>query len=153
MSVTAWRIVKTKHAGTAFSGEGARLNGGRWNLKGSPVVYLAGSQSLAILEMLVHLPSEEVGAHYTLFRVEIPDDLIETIPPDQLPAGCAADPVPAPVPAFGSEWAASGRSCVLRVPSAVAGEEFNYLANPLHPRFGDIRVGPPVVFRFDSRLA
>ncbi|MBC8006624.1 MAG: RES domain-containing protein, partial [Prolixibacteraceae bacterium] len=41
-----------RYAGTAFSGEGARLYGGRWNRKGVPMVYTAGSQSLAMLKCL-----------------------------------------------------------------------------------------------------
>ena len=55
MTVVAWRIFKPKHEATAFTGEGARLYGGRWNSKGTSMVYAASSQSLAALELLVHL--------------------------------------------------------------------------------------------------
>lgn len=48
-----WRLLTARFADTAFTGEGARLYGGRWNRKGVPMVYTAGSQSLATLEMLV----------------------------------------------------------------------------------------------------
>lgn len=48
-----WRLTTARHAHTAFTGEGARRYGGRWNAKGVPVVYTAGSLSLAMLEMLV----------------------------------------------------------------------------------------------------
>jgi len=51
----AWRIVKARHATTAFNGEGARLNGGRWNSPGERVVYASATKSLAALETLVHL--------------------------------------------------------------------------------------------------
>ena len=57
--ITVYRIVKTKWAETAFDGEGARLFGGRWNSKGQSCVYLAGSESLAILEILVHLDNSD----------------------------------------------------------------------------------------------
>src|SRR5437764_448299 len=60
MTLRAWRIVKAKHAATAFSGDGAKKFGGRWNSPGIPAIYLAGSTSLAILEMLVHLQSQEL---------------------------------------------------------------------------------------------
>ena len=43
---TVWRITTARFAATAFSGEGARLYGGRWNPKGREVVYTAQSQSL-----------------------------------------------------------------------------------------------------------
>src|SRR5204863_6047762 len=55
VKVRAYRIFKPKHAATAFTGEGARLYGGRWNNKGTPMVYTAGSRALAALEMLVHV--------------------------------------------------------------------------------------------------
>ena len=45
---TVWRITSARFAATAFSGEGARLYGGRWNPKGWEVVYTAQSQSLAL---------------------------------------------------------------------------------------------------------
>ncbi|WP_157832651.1 RES domain-containing protein, partial [Candidatus Regiella insecticola] len=35
----------------AINGEGARLYGGRWNNRGRLCVYLASSESLAILEV------------------------------------------------------------------------------------------------------
>ena len=55
MSITAWRIVRARFADSAFDGEGARRYGGRWNSRGTRMVYTAGSQALAALEMLVHL--------------------------------------------------------------------------------------------------
>ena len=45
-----WRIATARRARTAFSGDGARLYGGRWNPKGMPLVYCAESRALAMLE-------------------------------------------------------------------------------------------------------
>ena len=45
--ITAWRTTKSDYADTAFSGEGARLYGGRWNPVGVPAVYLSSSRSLS----------------------------------------------------------------------------------------------------------
>nr|WP_244146076.1 RES domain-containing protein [Paraburkholderia caledonica] len=39
--LTVWRVVTQRYADTAFSGEGARLYGGRWNPKGVAMVYTA----------------------------------------------------------------------------------------------------------------
>lgn len=60
--LTVWRLVTARLAKTAFSGEGARLYGGRWNRKGIRMAYTAGSQSLAMLEMLVQ--DEPLRARY-----------------------------------------------------------------------------------------
>ena len=54
----------------AFSGEGARLYGGRWNSPGIPMVYVAESQALAVLEVLVHLDSSALLENYVLLRVD-----------------------------------------------------------------------------------
>lgn len=54
----AWRIVRWKHASSAFDGEGARLFGSRWTSPGVRVVFAAESRALAMLEMLAHLGDE-----------------------------------------------------------------------------------------------
>ena len=77
MIVNAWRITKRKHARDAFTGEGAREFGGRWNNPGTAIVYTAQSQSLAALEMLVHLDSSELLAKYVLIGVEFDQALIK----------------------------------------------------------------------------
>jgi RES domain-containing protein len=53
--IEAWRIAKTTDIRKAFSGEGSRLYGGRWNSKGIAIVYAAATRSLAILEIFVHI--------------------------------------------------------------------------------------------------
>ena len=71
--LTVWRLVTARFADRAFSGEGARLYGGRWNRKGVPLVYTAGSQSLAMLEMLVQ--DEPLRARYVIIPAHIPKGL------------------------------------------------------------------------------
>src|SRR5258705_349554 len=71
----AWRIVKAKHAATAFSGEGAARTGGRWNSRGVPVVYTSSTKSLAALESLVHL-NPPVLFKYVAIRIQFDDALI-----------------------------------------------------------------------------
>ncbi len=75
--VRAYRIVKPKHAATAFSGDGSRLYGGRWNSVGSSLVYLSQSVSLASLEILVHVKSVPLLQTYSLFEVDIPEKFIQ----------------------------------------------------------------------------
>ena len=154
MSITAYRITKTKRAATAFDGEGARLYGGRWNSIGTRVVYVAGSRSLATLEVLVH--TEDISiieGQYCIIEVAIPDELVLRIPPDDLPGRWASSEPVAGTQAYGDRWVADFRSAVLEVPSAVIKEESNYLLNPSHPDFESIVIGDPEPFRIDARLA
>src|SRR5216684_674869 len=54
----AFRIVKKRHALTAFSGDGARAYGGRWNFPGIPMVYSAHTRALVPQESGVLLNPE-----------------------------------------------------------------------------------------------
>jgi RES domain-containing protein len=133
VSFTAWRICKEKHSKHAFSGEGARLFGGRWNSPGTSVVYVAGSQSLAALEMLVHLSAADLLGKYVLIPVEIEESFIAEIP--LLPKSWRAYPAPTEMRIIGDEWAHSGSSVALRVPSTLVPSEANFLLNPQHADF------------------
>jgi RES domain-containing protein len=148
---SAWRLGKTKYLATAWDGEGARKAGGRWNAPGVAVVYTSGSLSLALVEVLVHLPADILPA-FSAAPVEFDDALVSVVPPAQLPANWKDSPPPAATQAIGSAWVASGTSAVLRVPSVVVPGEFNFVLNPAHPDFGRIRLGAPVPFPFDPRL-
>ena len=125
--IVAWRTVRPAYADAAFSGDGARLYGGRWNRVGTPVVLLASATF-------------------------DPDD-VEDVPPDRLPDDWAHHPASESTAAFGTEWAESGRSIVLRVPSVVLPAESNYVLNPRHPDIGRVTFGAPVPLALDPRLA
>lgn len=152
MNIVAWRIVQRRFAKIAFTGEGARRFGGRWNSPGHPVIYTAESQALAALEILVHLDSEKLLRHYFAIPVTIPPQLIERLSPSSLPKNWRAYPVPRSTRAIGDTWLARATSPVLQVPSVVIPSESNFLLNPAHPHFRKLRPGKPVPFLFDSRL-
>lgn len=149
---SAWRIVKAKHAATAFDGEGARLFGGRWNSPGTPLVYLAESRSLALLEVLVHLAGEAVLASYVRFSVEFEDQQCLELDPNLLPEDWRGSPALVALQHIGDEWAKEGRSLLLAVPSAIVPEERLYLLNPRHPELGRVEIGEPEPTHMDVRL-
>ncbi len=150
--LTAWRIVKWKHARAAFSGEGARLYGGRWNSAGVAVVYTAESQSLATLEIVVHLDSSALLDHYVLFEVGIHESLVAQLAPSELPRNWRTDPLLVKVQKIGDAWVRGGTRPVLQVPSVILPAEHNFLLNPRHPDFRKLVIGKPAPFRFDARL-
>ncbi|HYS84683.1 MAG TPA: RES domain-containing protein [Bradyrhizobium sp.] len=146
-----WRLLTARFAATAFSGEGGRLYGGRWNPKGVPMVYTAASQSLALLGML--LQDQPLRARYVMIAATLPGNLrIERITPDQLPADWRSLAAREQLRAIGSDWARRRSSAVLAVPSSVIPAETNYLLNPLHPSFSKIGIGEPQDFITDLRL-
>ena len=147
----AHRIVKARHARSAFSGEGARIAGGRWNRVGDAVVYTSSSLALAAIELFVHLGEDGLHIEFVCFRVEIPDSVAvqrcKRPPPDW-----RAEPPQAASMRYGSNWLRRERTAVLEVPSAIVPSESNYLLNPAHPDFRQIRIGRPRPFAFDPRM-
>src|SRR5437016_5075493 len=83
-SISSFRIVKRRFVRSAFSGEGARLCGGRWNSIGTSMVYTAGSLSLAILEWRVHL-AQWPPPPLVVIEVRFDESLVWS--PAKLPAG------------------------------------------------------------------
>jgi RES domain-containing protein len=151
-TITAWRIVKARFAASAFDGEGARRFAGRWNSKGTPMVYTAGSQALAVLELLVHLEDSDLLKHYRLIPVTFDERLVQALGTKSLPANWKRRPTPISVRAIGDAWIASSESVVLKVPSVIVPGESNYLLNPRHPDFAKLSIGRPQPYRFDPRL-
>ena len=149
---TAWRIVRARRAATAFTGEGARLFGGRWSSPGVRVVYVSEHQSTAALETLVHALPAAIEQKYTAFQLGWTDELTEQLPARKLPADWRASPASSATMQIGDAWAREQRSAVLAVPSAITPADTNFLLNPEHPDFGRIRIGPPIDFDFDPRL-
>jgi RES domain-containing protein len=151
--IETFRIVKApQSARSAFSGSGARIYGGRWNSPGTAMVYTAGSISLAMLEMLVHLHKSQLFLRYLVFSVRFDENIVTTIDPRSLPRGWQSSPPPVAAQAVGDRWILQGSSPILRVPSAVVPDEWNYLINPVHPAFTKITIGRAKRVQFDGRL-
>ena len=148
--LTVWRIVTQRFAETAFSGEGARLYGGRWNPKGVAMVYTAHTQSLAILEMLVQ--DSPLRARYVMIPARIPERLIQSIEMADLPRDWRDVSARVELQRIGAAWCADQSSAVLAVPSAVVPAESNYLVNPGHPEFDSILIGTREQWLTDQRL-
>jgi RES domain-containing protein len=130
---------------------GASLYGGRWNHKGTQVIYTAESYALCALEVLVN--EDELANDYVSISIEIPDDLaITSLSVADLPPGWDSNPSPDATAEIGTDWAKRLSTAVLSVPSAVIPRERNYMLNPAHPDFARIRFASPEPFYFDDRL-
>lgn len=153
--MVVYRLVPAgPYANDAFSGEGARRYGGRWNPKGVPVVYCSEHLSLAVLEFRVNQARFDPNRGYVFFQAECEDELIETL--DESPVGWRKrfndDGSPTVAQAFGGKWSLEQRSPVLSVPSSVIEIERNFVLNPLHPDFARIRISTPKPVELDEWL-
>jgi RES domain-containing protein len=149
---SAWRIVRAAHVNSAFTGEGARVYGGRWNSRGTPVIYVSEHESLAALELFVHLTPLSPDDLYRSFRLEWEDKLTEYFAVKNLPANWNAEPPTIQTMQIGDDWVHTGKSLALGVPSVLTTSEMNFLLNPKHPDFKKVKISQPIDYRFDSRL-
>jgi RES domain-containing protein len=152
LTITAWRIVQTAFVARAFDGEGARRFGGRWNRKGTAVVYTAGSQALAVLEMLVHLKPTDLVRTYKIIPIRFAEALVTRMDTAALPKLWRRSPSPRTVQEIGDNWVSSAASLVMQVPSAIVPGESNYLLNVRHPDFPKLVIGRPLPYRYDPRF-
>jgi len=151
--ITAYRICKTIHADSAFSGEGARRYGGRWNQVGTKMVYVAGSLSLATLELLVHIEDRNlIESSFSVAEVRFDESLVKHVKLVELPEKWNESKVKFSTQRYGSDWVKNGESVVLAMPSVVTPGEVNYLLNVEHQDFDQIEIGKMRSFKMDRRL-
>src|SRR2546429_61676 len=131
-NVVGWRIVKEKHAKSAFSGEGARIFEGRWNSAGVRMVYCSEHLSLAALEILVHTQPITIRDKFRVFRVSWDGKMMITIDLKKLPKSWNAQPPSSVSKNVGDNWVRSSPSVVLAVPSVIVPSERTFLLNPKH---------------------
>src|SRR5712672_3612371 len=103
----AYRIVKRKFVRTAFSGEGARLYGGRWNSPGVSVVYTSSTIALAVLEWRAHL-TQWPAPPVMIIEIRFSPALVLT--PARLPHNCKQLPAPKANATVGDNWFKSAKS-------------------------------------------
>ncbi|SRR5260221_11877645 len=146
-----YRIIKCNYAND-LSGTGARLYGGRWNSEGKPAIYLASSRSLAVLEVLVHLPPLMIPDNYCLTEIEVPDSSITHILIDDLPSNWNDISPPIVLRQIGDNFLKKNEHLLMKIPSSIVSMEYNYLLNPQHPAMKKVKVLKKEPFNFDERL-
>jgi len=150
-----FRIEREKYLETTLEGIGAALTEGyRWNSLNTYLVYTAESRALAMLEVSVHLDlSEDLPTDRYFVEIDIPDDItILEIKLEDLPAGWDAKPPILETQYIGDDFVEGKSATILKVPSSIVQQEFNYLINPNHPDSEKISVISATPFKFDNRL-
>jgi RES domain-containing protein len=110
-----WRICRHLHAAGTFTGEGARLYGGRWNSAGVSMVYTSPSLALAAIETFVHLEPNLRPDDLVSIEAEFPDDVAaERLDLKSLPRNWHKLRDES-LRKFGDRWIAAGQTLVLHV--------------------------------------
>ncbi|HZJ20385.1 MAG TPA: RES domain-containing protein [Pricia sp.] len=149
-----FRIANKKHI-LSLSGIGAEHFGGRWNHKGTRVVYTAASRALAMAETAVQPNFDILPDKYHIAEIEVPDDL--PIYKIDLKSIFNGDEWTGPrglllTKAWGTYLISRKKYPIIKAPSVVVKGDFNYLLNPHHPEFDRIKIIHTEPFEFDERL-
>ena len=134
-----------------LSGIGSKMYGGRWNVPGHAAIYTSENISLAVLEILVNADKNNIPPTYHLLQLNIPDNLpIKIIKPDTLKDKWYSDFEYAQF--IGTKFLESETEAILKVPSAIVKQEYNFLLNPLHSDFKKVSIKDSSAFDLDIRL-
>lgn len=150
-----FRIEREKYLNTTLTGIGASMvEGYRWNSLNTKIVYTAESRALATLEVSVHLDlSEDLPNDRYFIEVEIPEDItIQEVKWEDLPNNWDSKPPSLTTQTIGDDFILYNESAILKVPSSIIPQEFNYLINLNHMDASRIKVLSKTKMKFDSRL-
>ena len=123
-----YRISKTQYAND-LNGTGAKLFGGRWNQIDVPCIYTSESRSLAILEYSVNVNVDYIPRALSICVFEIDESQAKEIKIPKLPGDWREIPAPYSTKDFGSKLLQK-ENPILKIPSIIIPEEFNYIINP-----------------------
>jgi RES domain-containing protein len=139
-ALLAYRFIFRRHAASPLPYPyPVSSTSNRWNAFGTPMIYCAGSLSLAIVEMQRTVVRQSGYLQFVYFTLAVPAPLVEILPDENYPPDWNSDPQPSSTQKMGSDWQQSNRSLALLVRSARCTEEYNVLINPLHPEYHNLK--------------
>jgi len=147
-----YRISKSKYSNDLV-GRGAEKTGGRWNSKGVAMVYTSESRALCTAEIAVHIPLGIMPKDFKLITVEIPDSIkIFELSVNDLPKDWNSIPHSGKTQELGDKFIRENKHVVMKVPSAVVQDDFNYLINSNHKDAKNVKIIKLESFVFDQRM-
>lgn len=150
-----FRIEREKYLKTTLKGIGASMTRGfRWNSLNTKLIYTAESRALAILEISVHLDlSEDLPKDRYYVEIDIPNKFtIQEVKIKDLPSNWNSWPPILATQTIGDDFVFENKAVILKVPSSIVPQEFNYLINPNHPDAKMIKIITKTPVIFDPRL-
>lgn len=146
-----YRVGRTRYA-RDLGGEGARLHGGRWNHPLTPCIYTSESRALALLEYTANVNIDDIPRALSITAFEIDPAYILDLPTSALPGDWKDAPAPASTRNFGTALLRKADYGIIKIPSAIMDDEFNYLLNPLFHKATAYTIGAVRDFIYDVWL-
>lgn len=132
-----YRIVHKKYSKTLF------VSGmeGRWNSKGNKVLYCAESIALAFLENMIRRQGVGFKDDFKIMIIEVPTKAgITFFNIENLETGWRNSDNYSKCQKAGDEWYIACKHLLLKVPSAVLPESYNFVINTDHPGYKKIKL-------------
>ena len=144
-----FRITLTKYSNSLVaSGRAAR-----WNSNDVKMIYTSCSRALSCLENVVHRSKLGLSSNFSVMQITIPGSIeVKDIDLKDLPFNWDKFECMHLMQKLGDNWIKEGETAVLKVPSSIIHDEFNYLLNPNHPEFKRIKLDTVKPFLFDDRI-
>lgn len=146
-----YRIGSTKYAND-LTGEGAKINGGRWNHVGTPCIYSSVTRALALLEYTAHAKIHLIPRALSFVTFDVPDRSIRTYTTVQLPGNWTHFPHPKEARDFGTRFLTDNKFLLYQLPSVVIEEEMNFIINPSHSDMKLVKIIDVTNYAYDPRL-
>lgn len=109
----------------------------RWNKDDEYVVYTSSSRALAMLELLVNRSGIDLGKGFRLLEIKlnITEKDIEEVKIEKLGKNWQSIEAYSQEQKIGSDWYKKSDKLILKVPSVVIPQEYNYVINTRHKDF------------------
>lgn len=149
---TIYRIVHERYSEDPFSGKGGLQNKSRWASKGQLVSYASDHLATAALEKLAGVVRADLMTDMVYAKAEIGAGQRDALPTEELPEDWDALPASNATRAIGDAWLDAGEYLLLRVPSVVLPESYNYVVNVAHPDASALEVVEVAPLLLDNRV-
>jgi RES domain-containing protein len=126
---------------------------GRWNSAGNKVLYAAESIPLAFLENMVRRQGVGFNHDFQIMFIAISEPVSMEVISAQALTPSWRDPYDySACTPKGDQWYQERKSLMLKVPSAVMPEAFNFVINTLHPAYSQVKLAGVTNLVPDSRI-
>ena len=148
-----WRLANKDKVKSSLTGIGSKSTGGRWNHPGTPVVYCSESIALCLLELQTRVDLDLLPDNYMKIKLSLPDSSSIKEFPHKNQLSKYLNPFHTQLSRdYGTKWAEDKETLILKVPSAVVPEQFNYILNPMHPEMNKVKIAESTKLYIDPRI-
>jgi len=125
---------------------------GRWNSNGKLVLYTSENISLALLENMIYRVGTGFNHDFKIMIIDVSDESVEETDTAKLPKNWREIESYSALQKIGDLWYDQQEKLILKAPSSVLPENYNYIINTTHSDFKKVKLIDVVDYEPDERL-